>query len=186
MDQQYIRIVTPKEYTFEPRPRYAALVSYCNKAIGRPKPAVIICPGGGYSCLSYAEGEPVARRFQAYGVQAFLLQYSIGKIYPTVLRELACAVAHVRENANAYHVDPQSVFLCGFSAGGHLAASLAVHGGSEWTTGYGFPKHCMPDGLILGYPVTGEPETGRHRHMETFGILWENNRWNPCCMWIDT
>lgn len=155
-----IDIASPESYTYDPAPGRATLLPYLNRHIGRPKPAVIICPGGGYTCLAYSEGEPVARRFQAHGLQAFLLQYSIGRPYPASLRELAHAVSHVRENAVQYHVDPQSVFVCGFSAGGHLAASLAVHGGSDWTLKHGFPENCIPDGLILCYPVTGEPECG--------------------------
>ena len=78
MIDRYIDISSPEKYVFEHTPHRAALIPYVNQAMRKPKPAVIICPGGGYFCLSYAEGEPVARRFQSYGVQAFLLQYSIG------------------------------------------------------------------------------------------------------------
>jgi acetyl esterase/lipase len=41
------------------------------------RPAVIICPGGGYSFKSDREGEPIAMRFLAAGFHAFVLQYSV-------------------------------------------------------------------------------------------------------------
>ena len=40
---------------------------------GRLRPALIICPGGGYHCLSDREAEPVALRFAGLGFAAFVL-----------------------------------------------------------------------------------------------------------------
>lgn len=65
----------------------------------RKRPAVIICPGGGYEYLSDRETLPVAMRFASHGINAFILRYSINSPFPASLLELAYAVKYVRENA---------------------------------------------------------------------------------------
>lgn len=129
-----------------------------------PKKAVIICPGGGYDYCSVREAEPVALRFVSYGVTAFVLNYScVNKLFPTNLLELAAAVKYVRDNAERYNIDKNGIFTCGFSAGGHLAASLGVH----WKKPFAYEpfgikaEHICPDGQILCYPVI---TVGEKRH----------------------
>lgn len=161
MEEKYIQI---KAEDSEAQGR-AVLTPFLSSKIGPPKPAMIVCPGGGYTVLSEKEGTPVALRFQSYGMQAFLLEYSVGveSPYPKAMRELACAVSHIRKNAQQYHVDPDRIFLCGLSAGGHLAASLAVHGKAEWVRAYDFPTDFQPKGIVLCYPVTGDHKEGEMR-----------------------
>ncbi|MGN0586775.1 MAG: alpha/beta hydrolase [Oscillospiraceae bacterium] len=129
-----------------------------------PKKAVIICPGGGYDYCSVREAEPVAVRFLSYGVTAFVLNYScVNKLFPTNLLELAAAVKYVRDNAARLNIDPHGIFVCGFSAGGHLAASLGVH----WNKPFAYEplgaaaEDIRPDGQILCYPVI---TAGEKRH----------------------
>ena len=43
---------------------------------GKKRPAVLVCPGGGYLGCSDREAEPVALRFAAMGYHAFVLRYS--------------------------------------------------------------------------------------------------------------
>ena len=103
---------------------------------GKPdarRKAVIICPGGGYEFCSTREGEPAAFQFLAMDCQAFVLHYSTSpSIFPEALCELATAVSLIRRNAEQWHVDPEGIFLCGFSAGGHLAASLGIFWESDF------------------------------------------------------
>ena len=112
----------------------------------RPKAIVVICPGGAYRWLSPRESEPVARAFEAMGYETSILRYTVqaeGDPEPLGLgpvRELSERVAQLRKTA-----DGAPVFVCGFSAGGHLAATLGVH----WKA-LGLSR---PDGLILCYPV---------------------------------
>ena len=94
----------------------------------RLRPAVVICPGGSYAECSGREGEPYALRFLTMGYQAFVLDYSVAPVrFPAALLELARAVALVREKADQWQIDPEQIFVCGSSAGGHLAGSLGVH-----------------------------------------------------------
>lgn len=120
----------------------------------KKRPAVIICPGGGYEFLSDREGLPVAMRFASHGINAFILNYSVSTPFPASLLELAYAVKFIRENAEQFDIDSCKILLCGFSAGGHLCASL----GTLWDSGYlkgilGDTEIFRPDGMILSYPV---------------------------------
>ena len=126
--------------------------------------AVIICPGGGYDYCSVREAEPVALRFASHDVTAFVLNYSCyKKPFPTNLLELAAAGRFVRENAEKFGIDPDRIFVCGFSAGGHLAASLGVHWSKAFVSepfGIG-AEMFRPTGQILCYPVI---TAGEKRH----------------------
>ena len=108
-------------------PEPARLVSYVPDSFPelgfRPRPALIVCPGGGYEYRSDREGEPVALRFAGLGYAVFLLHYHVAPQarWPIPQRELLAAIDHVRTNCGRYHVDPQAVIPLGFSAGGHLA-----------------------------------------------------------------
>lgn len=128
------------------------------------RPAIIICPGGGYEYCSVREAEPAALRFAAYGITAFVLRYScVNKKFPTALLEAAQAMAYVRSNAEKLGVDPDKIMICGFSAGGHLAASLAVHWKKSFLTDAlgGSPELYKPNGAVLCYPVI---TSGEKRH----------------------
>ena len=126
-----------------------------------PRPAVVVLPGGGYWFCSPREAEPIAIAFARRGYAAFVLNYSIetGE-FPSQLLEAAWTVDFVRRNAEKWHIMPDKIAVCGFSAGGHLAASV----GTMWNAPevrdiLGFKNgEARPDAMILAYPVisTGE------------------------------
>lgn len=107
------------------------------------RPAVVICPGGGYIYKSPREGEPVAAAYLAKGIHAFILQYSVGWDVAgfTPLQEMDWAISLIRTHAAEWNIDPDKIFTCGFSAGGHLALAAGLLGKSR------------PNGMILGYPA---------------------------------
>ncbi len=145
---------------------------------GKPRPAVLICPGGAYLGTSDREAEPIALQFNAHGYQAFVLRYSTfyrGNMkdipaagspvpgnrrarYPEPLLDLARAMLVIAGNAGLWLVDPDRVAVCGFSAGGHLAASLGVHWAEPWLSeALGLEAGSTairPAAMILGYPLT--------------------------------
>lgn len=134
-----------------------------------PRRAVVVCPGGGYHFLSDREAEPIVMQFLAANMNVFLLRYTVGQqktetnagaVGYAPLIEAGLAIKFVRDHAAEYSTDPEKVFILGFSAGGHVAASA----GTLWNIpevrdaiGVSAGK-CpeginRPDGTILCYPV---------------------------------
>ena len=146
-----------------PQDEKANLVTYLHynsKELNNPpRPAMIVCPGGGYGFLSDREAEPIAVAFLAKGFNCFILNYSTCEKATNYnpLCEAALAIKHVRENAEKYNVDKNRIFIVGFSAGGHLACSTGTLWncqkvketlGDDAEEGIG-----KPNGMILAYPV---------------------------------
>ncbi|MCE7795350.1 alpha/beta hydrolase [Sphingobium sufflavum] len=93
--------------------------------------AVIVAPGGGYMALAGAhEGRQVADWFASRGVTAFVLRYRVGPKarLPLPLLDGKRAVRFVRANAARLRIDPDRIGMIGFSAGGHLTATVAGEG----------------------------------------------------------
>jgi len=139
------------------------------------RPGVIICPGGAYRYLSNREGEPPALAFLAAGINAFVLDYSAaddgtGKTFPSQLIEIATAIKFVKDNAEEFHVDPEKIFVNGYSAGGHLAASLGtLHSSSYVKEALGVSDNELrPAGMVLAYPVI---TSGEKAHRGSFNNL---------------
>jgi len=118
----------------------------------RRRPAVLIAPGGAYEYRSPREADPIALEFSAMGWQSFLLDYAGGEEAADYrpLRQAAAAMQQLRAHADDWDIEPTQIALLGFSAGGHLAASLGVY----WNDpALKLPQGCRPDALVLCYPV---------------------------------
>ena len=134
-------------------------------------PTVIICPGGAYFFLSERETEPIAMAFAARGFSTAVLRYPCAPAhFPVQLCAAAQAVAWTRSHAEENNLDPEQIFLAGFSAGGHLAASLGVFWNQPFLsrkTGLE-PQALKPNKLVLSYPVI---TSGEHISQQTFQCL---------------
>ena len=99
-----------------------------HEPVSDKRPAVIICPGGGYEMVAMnGEGIQVAEKMEELGYRAFVLNYRVApNQYPEPHKDVALAIKYVRANAEYFHVDPDNLLLMGFSAGGHLCASGAA------------------------------------------------------------
>ena len=96
------------------------------------RPAILILPGGGYAWCSRREADPVAMQFLQAGYNVFTLYYTCrsDETVPALrwqpLIDAAGAILHIRRNAEQFGTDPAKIAICGFSAGGPLAASTAI------------------------------------------------------------
>ncbi|MDT0316860.1 alpha/beta hydrolase [Streptomyces millisiae] len=93
---------------------------------GERAPAVLVLPGGAYLRHGEHEGEPVARWLNELGLAAFVLRYRVAPHrHPAALEDGRTALRAIRAQAPELGIDPDRVAVLGFSAGGHLAATLA-------------------------------------------------------------
>lgn len=126
------------------------------------RPAMLVLPGGGYAFTSDREAEPIAVAFLAKGFNAFVLRYSVGEFarYPAPQLDAFRAIMLIRSNAELWNIYPQKIAVCGFSAGGHLAATTAVlwnHPDLQEALGICGEEN-RPDAAVLAYPVISAGE----------------------------
>ncbi len=131
--------------------------------------AVIICPGGAYWGLAIAhEGEDIARWLNNLGVTAFVLKYRLPDDAIMVdkaigpLQDGQEAVRLVRRHAKEWGILPGKIGIMGFSAGGHLAATISTHF-KEKVYGISDSTSARPDFSVLIYPVISMQENITHR-----------------------
>ena len=129
--------------------------------------AVLIFPGGGYSHLAmHKEGKKVALWLNSLGITAFVLKYRL----PTdrvmkdktigPLQDAQEAIRMIRRNAKEWNIDPAKIGVLGFSAGGHLASTLATHYLDKVYDADTISAR--PDFSILIYPVISMEEGITH------------------------
>ncbi|MBP6662676.1 MAG: alpha/beta hydrolase [Paludibacter sp.] len=131
--------------------------------------AVVICPGGGYSVVVYqGEGVSNAKELAKNGIAAFVLKYRlpVDAIMTDKstgpLQDAQQAIKLVRENAVKWNIDPAKIGIMGFSAGGHLASTVATHFEKALIDN---PKgtSLRPDFQVVVYPVISMQQALTHR-----------------------
>ncbi len=137
------------------------------------KSAVIVCPGGGYHSKAEHEGDPIAEFFNDCGISAFVLDYRVAPYkYPCPLIDAKRAVRFVRYNAEKFGIDKDKIGICGFSAGGHLAAMTLTspeNEASEYNVNDETDSVSSKVNLgILCYPVI---TSGEYAHKGSFNAL---------------
>ncbi|VUX00501.1 alpha/beta hydrolase fold protein [[Ruminococcus] torques] len=143
---------------------------------GKKRPAILICPGGGYLDLSDREAEPVALKFNAMGYHAFVLRYSVYRQadedfpdifsetfearkncqFPQAMLDIAESMRILNQNSNTWHLDTGRIGLCGFSAGAHNVALYCTNWNKEILAGQA-PDHSTslrPAAAILCYGLS--------------------------------
>lgn len=131
----------------------------------QPRAAVLVCPGGGYFHLADHEGQPVAEFLAQYGIIGAVLTYHVHPHHhPLPYADATRAMRLLRQQADTIGIDPDKIAIMGFSAGGHLAATVATQ-----PELYKDPQDDLanefdarPNRVILGYPVVSFQENYGH------------------------
>lgn len=160
----------PAAYGFIP-----FIVSYIHED-ETPRPAMVVVPGGAYRYASPSEGHLPALEFYRADYNVFVLAYTVNHLDELKaplgmqpLRDISRAVRVIRAHAARFHIDPLKTAVCGFSAGGHLCASLCVHYKDikDPASVYGEVSN-RPDAAVLCYPVI---TSGQYSNRESFRAL---------------
>lgn len=132
--------------------------------------SIIIAPGGSYKRVVLdKEGIEIAKAFAPLGVTSFLLTYRLpgeghANRADAPLADAQRAMRLVRGHANEWGLDPKRIGFLGFSAAGHLVASLAT-GYDRATYEAGDAEQTIsarPDFVALVYPVVTMQDNGVH------------------------
>lgn len=145
--------------------------------------ALLVLPGGGYTHLSTTnEGKDVATYLVAHHISAFVLRYRHAPRYhnPIPLEDAQRAMRLIRSHAGEYKIDPHRLGVVGFSAGGHLAATLATEPDAPDTFAAD-PidlASARPDFAALIYPViTFVDEAHVHKGSRTALVGQDRAEW---------
>jgi len=125
-------------------------------ATSRRFAAVLICPGGGYERQAPHEGQPFAQLLAIHGIVSAVLTYRVSPDrFPAAYADAVRAMRVLRSRAAAYAIDPERVGVMGFSAGGHLAATIATQPElyKDPNDDLADSTNSRPDRVILAYPV---------------------------------
>lgn len=143
------------------------------------RPTVLVLPGGAYAGTSEREAEPIAFHFLERGMNVAILYYSVRPaVFPVSLLEALTAVKYLRDNAERFNADRDKIYVCGFSAGGHLAASVGTLWDQKESKEYfGDVEAVKPNGLVLAYPVIiNDFDKEKHIHKGSFNNLLGEKR----------
>lgn len=124
---------------------------------------ILVLPGGGYEFCSFREGRCVAQAFAQQGFNAAVLNYTVKNLLDVAkdhtglgirpMIEVGWAIDALRNDQSLGFTNSRIV-VCGFSAGGHLAASIATrHNDQQLLDAWQWRGSLRPDGAVLCYPV---------------------------------
>lgn len=138
-------------------------------------PAMIIAPGGAYREVSPSEAHLPAMEFYGAGYNVFVLEYTINQLDEAPLKmqplhDISRTIRMIRSRAEEFHIRPDRIAVCGFSAGAHLCGSLCVHNKDVEDPEEAYQNISnRPDVAILSYPVI---TSGKYAHRDSFVALF--------------
>lgn len=146
------------EYSYEAAYGFAPNVYAYLHDDDQVRPGMIVVPGGGYCMVCNVEGEPVAEYFYNLGMNVVVLTYTTDitmsvPLHDQPMKDLSRAIRLMRTDSR-FRMDPAKISIIGFSAGGHVCASVHTHYGDIKDPDPALAEVSnRPDGVLLGYPV---------------------------------
>ena len=135
---------------------HPTLTIFPAKKNGRPAPAMIVCPGGGYTYVVYdKEGTEIAAWLNSAGITALVLKYRVPQNREGALQDLQRSLSLARAHAAEWNIDPKRLGVMGFSAGGNVAARASTLFDQRAYAAVDAVdrKSCRPDFAVLVYPA---------------------------------
>ena len=130
-------------------------VTFVQSSTEEPAPAVLVCPGGGYSHLAWShEGVETAQWFKRRGISAFILKYRCPGQRDAAFADAQRAISYIRANAVNFHIDPTQLGVIGYSAGANLAVRLSTNHAKRGYEPIDETDRisCRPDWAMVIYP----------------------------------
>lgn len=142
--------------------------------VSGPHSAAVILPGGAYTGLASShEGKEIGQWLKEQGITGAVCHYrhdcrgngGLGYKHPYPMLDAQRAIRMLRANSKLWNIDPDRIGVLGFSAGGHLASTVATQHdpGNPSADDPIDRKSCRPDFVVLGYPVVGFNKNYTHR-----------------------
>ena len=133
-----------------------SLTVFLAKDTGKPTPAVMICPGGGYGILAWNhEGTEIAAWLNGQGISAFILKYRVPKNRDAAFCDAQRAMGLIRSRAKTFNIDPTHLGIMGFSAGAHLSVRVSTNFEKRFYSAVDVADElsCRPDFALIIYPA---------------------------------
>ena len=128
---------------------------YLPEASAAPHPTIFALPGGAYTSLAYAH---LAELLVERGYAVVLTNYRKGSSSDSYSalggNDVHCAFAWMMDNAAAYELDPQRIFLFGHTAGGMAATEMPLHGAETWEEYAAECPYPIPDTTAIQGVIT--------------------------------
>ncbi|MFS5861461.1 alpha/beta hydrolase [Streptococcus agalactiae] len=161
------------EYNYEASYGFIPYITTYLHSDKKVRSAMLIVPGGGYRKVASGEADIVAKEFYGREFNVFVCTYTTNyfqnhPLYMQPLLDLSRAVRYIRKHSNRFYINPNQLTTLGFSAGGHLVASLGNRYGEISDVGDFSIINNRPDFLILSYPVI---TSGKYAHSDSFVSL---------------
>lgn len=159
MEQRRIDIWNENEYTYAAAYGFMPNLRTYLHDDEEIRPCMIVVPGGGYCMVVSPEAEIVAKEFYNRGMNALVLTYTTDittsvPLKDQPLKDISRAVRLVRAQSEELRIDPSKITVCGFSAGGHVCATLSTHFDDVKDSDEKLDVISnRPDAAILSYPV---------------------------------
>jgi acetyl esterase/lipase len=144
--------LVPQVISLGPQAHVTVYLPDAQRANGK---AVVICPGGGYGGIcTNTEGTPIAQHLVQRGIAALVLKYRLphGQ-HDLPGSDARAAIGLARRHAQDWNLDPAKIGIWGFSAGGHLAATVGTLARGDERANF----------QILFYPVISMQDDVTHR-----------------------